>query len=62
MKKLLFAQDIAQLLDWPTQRARRWLMNNGGRKIGGRWVITPTLVRDRFPGVFMGIDEKESES
>jgi len=43
-------QDLAERLEWSTQRTRRWLQRSGaGVKRNGRVVTTPQLLARNFP-------------
>ena len=45
--------DVARVLHWDTQRARRWLQRSGaGVKRNGRIVTTPGLLANHFPELF----------
>ena len=58
LPRLLYAQDIAGLLGWGTdrvavQRARRWMKRNGlSDKDGKRYVTTRTRLREAFPAAY----------
>lgn len=57
--RLLYAQDIAALLGWGTdrmgvQRARRWMKRNGMQdRDGKRFVTTRTRLREAFPAAYL---------
>lgn len=58
LPKLLYARDIAALLGWQTQRARRWLRVTGaGVKRGGRFVTTLPMLLAHFPEVAAAVME-----
>lgn len=50
---ILYADDVAKALSWPTIKAKRWLRRNkiGRKEPGayGRWYTTRTLLRREFP-------------
>ena len=57
--KILFAADIAKLLDWPTWKAKRWMQRTGcGTKRGKLWITTPTMLREHFPEAARELDVK----
>jgi hypothetical protein len=50
------AAEIAKLLGWETQRARRWLLRSGaGVKRSGRVICTPTSLAAHFPEILEAI-------
>lgn len=52
-KRLLSSAEVARLLGWRTKRARKWLQREAiGVKIGSRWFVTPTKLREAFPEVY----------
>jgi hypothetical protein len=62
--RLLYAQDIAGLLGWGTdrsgvQRARRWMRRNGMiDRDGRRYVTTRTRLREAFPAAYLDLIEE----
>jgi len=55
-KRVLSCADVAQLLGWRTERARRWIRRHDiGFQVGSRWFTTPTKLRDAFPEVYTEI-------
>lgn len=66
-KSILTTRDIADLLGWSTQRARRWLLRTGaaskrtglhGRR-GGRYVTTWARLRASFPEVVRALERED---
>ena len=64
LPRLLYAQDIAALLGWGTdrtgvQRARRWMARNGMLdRDGRRYVTTRARLREAFPAAYLdALDE-----
>lgn len=50
MSAFLSVADIAKVLGWRTERARRWLLRSGAAiRIGGFWYTTPERLRSEFP-------------
>lgn len=55
---LIEMADVAKALGgrrkrWSTERARRWLRRAGAaKKINGRWITTPQLLRELLPPVW----------
>jgi hypothetical protein len=53
VRRLLSAADVARLLGWRTERARRWIVREGcGTRRRGRWYTTPTMLRESFPELY----------
>jgi hypothetical protein len=53
LPKIIEAKHVAQVLGWPTYKARRWLLRSGAaRKIGSRWVTTAANLMAHFPEAF----------
>lgn len=45
--------DVAQIMGWNTQRARRWLLRTGaGEKRAGRVVTTLGKIQKHWPEIF----------
>ena len=52
---------VARLLGWRTQRAKRWLRREGAAvKIGDRWYTTRDRLRASFPEVLDAIPDENA--
>lgn len=62
----IFVADVAKHLKdektgrpWRTQRMRRWMCRAGAcKKVNGRWVTTPSLLREYFEDVWIKIQSE----
>lgn len=64
MSAFLSVADIARVLGWRTERARRWLLRSGAAiRIGGLWYTTPERLRSEFPELLDAVcRDAETES
>ena len=59
---VLSTVDVANLLGWRVERARRWLQREGvGFQMGERWFTTPTKIRAAFPDVYQELTPKSED-
>lgn len=60
LPKLLYASDIARVMGWQTQRARKLLKRTGaGQKRGNRYVTTVAALLANFPEIAQAILAEE---
>lgn len=67
MRDFYSAKDIARLLGWRTQRAKRWLKTSGagfkrGRGASAHWYTTPERLQAEFPELLDVLARKRAEA
>lgn len=55
--------EVANMLGWPAQRARRWMMRTGlAVKIAGRWFAPRARFREVFPDLWEEVNFTERDN